>query len=56
MDDANLGCVGMAAFYGTGVHFVQIPSSLSVIDAGVFSHSRIRSVYIPESVVAIEKS
>lgn len=31
------------------------PSSLAVIDAGVFSHSRVRFVYIPESVVAIEK-
>lgn len=55
-EDANLRCVGMAAFYGTGVRFVQIPSSLAVIDAGLFSHSRIRSVYIPESVVTIEKS
>ncbi|WP_298548259.1 leucine-rich repeat domain-containing protein [uncultured Parabacteroides sp.] len=55
-EDANLGSMGKAAFYGTGVRFVQIPSSLAVIDAGVFSHSRVRFVYIPESVVAIEKS
>ena len=35
---------------------LMVPSSLAVIDAGVFSHSRVRFVYIPESVVAIEKS
>lgn len=55
-EDANLENVGITAFYETDVRFVQFPSSVSVIDAGVFSHSKVRFVYILESVVAIKNN